>query len=251
MGLVGLMNTVKIEGAKHNIKVNTIAPLAASRLTEDIMSPEMFARMQPDYIAGMVLYLCSDDCSLNGEIFNAAAGYCNRAAILTGPGAVLGDGATIPTVEDIRDNWESINSMENAREIPDAASAITSFLMPPAPGREAPGASGAKADVIGVFAKMPEAFDPAAAAGKEVVFQFLISGAGGGEWVVSIKDGTCRIETGRTEKPTTTIIMADEDFIRLVSGELDGMKAYTSGKLKVEGDLMKSQLIGRLFKFNK
>jgi putative sterol carrier protein len=141
--------------------------------------------------------------------------------------------------------------MENAREIPDAASAITSFLMPPAPGREAQGASGAKADVIGVFAKMPEAFDPAAAAGKEVVFQFLISGAGGGEWVVSIKDGTCRIETGRTEKPTTTIIMADEDFIRLVSGELDGMKAYTSGKLKVEGDLMKSQLIGRLFKFNK
>jgi putative sterol carrier protein len=45
--------------------------------------------------------------------------------------------------------------------------------------------------------------------------------------------------------------MADGDFLELISGRLDGMKAYTSGKLKVEGDIMKSQLIGRLFAFDK
>jgi len=43
--------------------------------------------------------------------------------------------------------------------------------------------------------------------------------------------------------------MADGDFLQLIAGKLDGMQAYTSGKLKVEGDIMKSQLIAKLFKF--
>jgi putative sterol carrier protein len=105
--------------------------------------------------------------------------------------------------------------------------------------------------VKGIFAKMPEAFQPDKAAGKDVVFQFSISGPGGGDWVVAVKDGTCKVEAGKTEKPTTTIKMSDEDFLQLISGKLDGMQAYTSGRLKVEGDIMKSQLIGRLFKFGK
>ena len=45
--------------------------------------------------------------------------------------------------------------------------------------------------------------------------------------------------------------MADGDFLQLIAGKLDGMQAYSSGKLKVEGDIMKSQLIGKLFKFGK
>ena len=248
MGLVGLMNTIKLEGAKYNIKVNTIAPVAASRLTADVMPPEMSARLLPDYVAGLVLYLCSDDCKDSGLIFNAGAGYANRAAIMTGAGAILSDGMTIPTPEDIRDNWDQINSLENAREIQDATSAIMSFVIPPS--AETAAKTDAKTgNVRDIFARMPGAFDPAAAAGKDVVFQFSLSGAGGGDWTVAIKDQTCRIEEGKAEKPTTTIIMADEDFLKLIKGELDGMKAYTSGKLRVEGDLMKSQLIAKLFKF--
>ncbi|MFO7459855.1 MAG: SCP2 sterol-binding domain-containing protein [Desulfatiglandales bacterium] len=51
------------------------------------------------------------------------------------------------------------------------------------------------------------------------------------------------------ERPTTTIRMAGEDFVKLIKGELNAMKAYTGGKLKIAGDLMKSQLIEKLFKF--
>ena len=248
MGVVGLMNTVKLEGAKYNIKINTIAPVAASRLTEDVMPPDMFARMKPDYVAGLVLYLCSDECNVSGDIFNVGAGYYNRAAIMTGPGATLSDGTVMPTPEDIRDNWDKINSLEGAREIQDATSAIISFVTPPSTETAAKTAAGSN-DVGGVFARMPEAFDATAAAGMDIVYQFSISGRGGGHWMVAIKDGACRIEAGKAQKPTTTIMMTDEDFLRLIKRELDGVRAFTSGKLRVEGDLMKSQLIQKLFKF--
>jgi len=63
-----------------------------------------------------------------------------------------------------------------------------------------------------------------------------------------VKDGTCEVAEGVHGSPTTTILMKEEDFLALMEGKLNAMAAYTSGKLKIEGDLMKSQLIEKLFK---
>ncbi|MBF0224151.1 MAG: SDR family NAD(P)-dependent oxidoreductase [Desulfobacterales bacterium] len=128
MGLVGFMNSLKVEGAKYNIKVNTVAPLAASRLTEDIMPPEIFDKMKPEFVSPIVLYLCSEECAETGEIFNAGMGYFNRVAVLTGKGTMLGEPNNPPTLEMIHENWDKINSMDGAKEIMDLNTAVTEFI---------------------------------------------------------------------------------------------------------------------------
>jgi 3-hydroxy-3-methylglutaryl CoA synthase/NAD(P)-dependent dehydrogenase (short-subunit alcohol dehydrogenase family)/putative sterol carrier protein len=252
MALVGLMNTLKLEGQKYGINVNTIAPIAASRLTEDVMPPDLFEKCQPEFVAPLVLYLCSEKCNETGAIFNSGMGYFSRAAILTGPGVNLGDPENPPSPEQISQNWEKINSLEGARELEDANAAIFALIAPQPPASEGGQATPqAGLDVNVIFEKMPEAFNAEAAKGVDVVFQYQISGAGGGDWIVAVKDGSCTIETGTIEKPTCTLKIKDTDFIDLVEGRLNPMTAYTSGKLKIEGDIMKSQLIEKLFRMGK
>ena len=251
MALVGLMNTLKLEGKKYDIKVNTIAPLAASRLTEDVMPPEIFEKSKPEFVAPMVIYLCSEECRESGAIFNSGMGYYNRAAILTGPGIKLGDAGKPPTPEQIGENWNRINSMEGAKESEDANSAIFALIAPPEAGKkETGGAQVAGPDVKGIFGKMTEAFNAGAAKDVDAVFQYVVSGTGGGNWYVTVKDSKCAVTEGTAEKPTCTLKISDGDFVELITGKLNPMQAFTSGKLKIEGDIMKSQLIGKLFKLN-
>ena len=115
MGLIGLTNVLKLEGAKYNVKTNVIVPVAASRLTEDVLPPEFFEKMKPDYIAPAVLYMCSEECQDSGMIINATLGYFSRTAILTGPGAILSKDGKVPSPEEVRDSWSTITSLEDPK----------------------------------------------------------------------------------------------------------------------------------------
>ncbi len=117
MGLIGLMNALKIEGAKYNIKVNTIAPVAASRLTEDVMPPEFFAKLKPEFITPLVAYLASEENQDSGYIFNCGMGWYSRSAIVMGNGALIGDGARDIKAEEIRDSWKKITDLSGAKEV--------------------------------------------------------------------------------------------------------------------------------------
>lgn len=255
MGLVGLMHTIKLEGEKYGIRVNTIAPLATSRLTEDVTPPELLAKMKPEYVAPLALYLCSETCTVSGGIFNAGMGFFNRAAVVTGVGRVIGSGETFPTVEDIIDQIDAIAGLDGGKEYrqlnEQVADAFTVLSSPqsdavPKTGSVESGNKGYET-AAAVFKVMPAAFNPEAAGGVNVVFQYIISGANGGDWSCAISDGRCMVVSGRHEKPTCTLKMTDGDFLDMMNGKLKPMQAYTSGKLKIEGDIMKSQLIEKLF----
>jgi len=75
LGLNGLSNTIAIEGAKYNITSNTIAPIAASRLTEDILPPDILEMLKPEYVAPLVLYLCHESCTKTAGLFECGGGW--------------------------------------------------------------------------------------------------------------------------------------------------------------------------------
>jgi NAD(P)-dependent dehydrogenase (short-subunit alcohol dehydrogenase family) len=113
MGVVGLANVLKLEGARQNVKTNVIVPIAGTRLTEDIVPPEIFKRMRLEFVTPAVLYMCSEQCQDSGFIINAGFGYFSRSAIMTGDGAFLSDGNKIPMPEEVMENWGRITSLEN------------------------------------------------------------------------------------------------------------------------------------------
>ncbi|MFP3927282.1 MAG: SCP2 sterol-binding domain-containing protein [Desulfobacteraceae bacterium] len=105
------------------------------------------------------------------------------------------------------------------------------------------------AGVEEVFYRIPDAFDPERAKGLDAVFQFEITGEGGGSWHVVVQDGACRVERGTHSAPRVTLTMSAEDWLAMINRELNGMKAFMMGKLKVSGDLMLAQRIYDLFRF--
>jgi len=98
-----------------------------------------------------------------------------------------------------------------------------------------------------VFEKMPQVFNPAAAAGLNVVFQFHITGDQAGDWNVVIKDSACQVNKGVHESPSVSLTMGDVDWLAMCNGTLNGMTAFMTGKLKATGDIMAAQRIPNLF----
>ena len=111
LGLVGLMNTLKIEGARYNIRTDTIAPVAATRMTENLMPKEALADLAPELVTPAVVYLCTEDAP-NGLVVQAQGGKFSIACIVENAGVELGAAAT---AEDIGANFERIADLAGAK----------------------------------------------------------------------------------------------------------------------------------------
>lgn len=113
MALVGLMNTLVLEGAKYDIRVNTLAPCAATRMTEDLMKPALLELLAPEAVTAGLLYLVSEDAP-NRAILSAGAGTFARAAIYETSGVHLTPEQCTP--EGVAAHWAEITATAGQAE---------------------------------------------------------------------------------------------------------------------------------------
>ncbi|HKY63586.1 MAG TPA: SDR family NAD(P)-dependent oxidoreductase [bacterium] len=112
LGLVGLMNALKEEGAKFGIKLNAIAPMARSRMTEGILPPEILERLDPREVSPVVAYFASRACAVSGQCWAVGAGRVARAAIVESQGWKAPAGGW--SIDEIAANLERITDLESA-----------------------------------------------------------------------------------------------------------------------------------------
>ena len=112
LGVVGFINTLKLEGQKDNIHINALAPVAWTRMTANLMPPEMEEALAPEQVTPAVVFMCSEQAP-TGKIICAGAGAYAAAQIVETRGMYLG---TAPTAEDVAKNWEQISKLDDQAE---------------------------------------------------------------------------------------------------------------------------------------
>ncbi|MFE2958293.1 SDR family oxidoreductase [Nocardia tengchongensis] len=112
MGLVGMMNTLAIEGRKYDITVNAVAPMAATRMTADIASEAMLEKLPPAQVAPIVAHLMGEDCTDSGMVLVVGGGSVQRAQLFANKPVFFSE---VPSVDQVRENWTRITDMSDAQ----------------------------------------------------------------------------------------------------------------------------------------
>jgi NAD(P)-dependent dehydrogenase (short-subunit alcohol dehydrogenase family) len=113
LGLVGLINTLAIEGARHNTTANAVAPLAATRLTEDVAPPDWLPKYPPAFVAPVVAHLMAEENAGTGSVFVVGGGLVQRVQQFENAGVTF---TAPPTVGEVARRWPEITDM--ARAVP-------------------------------------------------------------------------------------------------------------------------------------
>ena len=114
MAVVGLINVLRIEGAKYNILCNAISPSAHTRMTEGLLPADMVKFMRPEFVSPAVAWLCSEQCNANGEIIAATAGNYARVQYFQSEGVQFDPDEPV-TIEMVADKIDKIRDMSNAK----------------------------------------------------------------------------------------------------------------------------------------
>jgi (3R)-3-hydroxyacyl-CoA dehydrogenase / 3a,7a,12a-trihydroxy-5b-cholest-24-enoyl-CoA hydratase / enoyl-CoA hydratase 2 len=112
LGLFGLAQTLGLEGAAKNIRVNTIAPTAGSRLTASVLSKEVTDALKPEYVTPLVILLTHESCDVSGKLFEVAGGWISQTRWEQTEGVFFREDFT---AEDLAHEWDVATSFKNPR----------------------------------------------------------------------------------------------------------------------------------------
>ncbi len=127
LGMVGLANSLAEEGRTKNIRVNTIAPVAASRMTENILPPHLLAELKPEYISPLVAWLCHEDCEESKGLFEVGAGYMAKLRWQRTLGHAFKLGQPI-SIEEVANKFDKISDFSKSEHPHDVNTAIAAML---------------------------------------------------------------------------------------------------------------------------
>jgi NAD(P)-dependent dehydrogenase (short-subunit alcohol dehydrogenase family)/acyl dehydratase/putative sterol carrier protein len=222
-GIYGFTLTSAMELAKDGITVNAIAPIAKTRMTEEIESVP--AEYRAEEVSPVVVFLASDLAKdLSGRIIGVHGRHLFEYRMEISEG------------REKKESWTpaEINAWIRTPETPKAAASAA-----------APGGGSRVADV---FKALPGAFDPEKSAGWDTLIHFAVTGAG--DWTIEVKDKKVRVAEGKPAAPTSVITTDSDTLVGMVEGKVKGDMAFMAGKLKATKvpDLAK---FGKAFDFKK
>jgi len=109
MGLVGLMNTLALEGERYDVRVNAVAPMAATRMTEHVAPQDVLDSLPPAFVSPVVAQLLSEECQDTGAIYVVGGGLVQRHALFQNKGVRF---AEPPSVAEVAQRWAEIASLD-------------------------------------------------------------------------------------------------------------------------------------------
>jgi putative sterol carrier protein len=98
-----------------------------------------------------------------------------------------------------------------------------------------------------VFEAMRGSFEPSKAKGVHARYQWDLSGPDGGQWWIDVNDGTYKMGKGKIEHPNVTFVATDKDWVAVSNGQLGGLWAYLTGRLRISGDQALARKLGEMF----
>jgi putative sterol carrier protein len=93
-----------------------------------------------------------------------------------------------------------------------------------------------------------KAFQADKAPGIDAIIQYHLTGDQGGDWIITLKDGVCKVAQGIAENPKMSLTADAQEFRDILLGKMDGMAAFMQGKLKLAGDLNLAMKLTSLFR---